>query len=77
MGYVLVPKNLNESLTTDEHDDRPWTSEKRDVLGWEAAPWTIGDHRLINQSPWTQTELSQSEYRRWESNPHGVTPRGF
>jgi len=44
MGYVLIPKNLYETLTTDEHDDRPWTPEKRDVLAWEAALWTIGDH---------------------------------
>jgi hypothetical protein len=38
MGYVLIPKNLHESLTTHEHDHRPWTSEMRDVLGWQAAP---------------------------------------
>ena len=46
MGYVLIPKNLYDTLTTDEYDDRPWTSEKRDVLAWEAVPWTIGDHGL-------------------------------
>jgi hypothetical protein len=44
MGYVLIPKNPYESLTTDEHDDRPRTPEKRDVLAWEAARRTIGDH---------------------------------
>jgi hypothetical protein len=44
MRYVLVPKLLYESLTTDEHDDRPWTPEKRSVLALEAVLWTIGDH---------------------------------
>jgi hypothetical protein len=44
MGYVLVPKHLYESLTTDEHDDRPWAPEKRGVLASEAALRTIADH---------------------------------
>jgi hypothetical protein len=44
MGYVLSSKNPYESLTTAEHDDRPWIPEKRDVLTKEAALWTIGDH---------------------------------
>jgi hypothetical protein len=43
MEYVLIPENPYESLTTDEHDDRPWAPEKRDVLAWEAALLTIGD----------------------------------
>jgi hypothetical protein len=44
MGFVLVPKHLHESLTTDEHDDRPSTPENRGVLAWETVLWTIGDH---------------------------------